>query len=324
VTTALRNCPAATLVFALSLLTATRLPAETIYGITGDAEPQLLVRFDSATPGSVITVGPLTGMLPGQFAAAIDFRPATGQLYLGAGASLDGGRAQLYIVNLGTGALTAVGADLDPAGYGYPSFDFDPVRDELRVVTTEDGVANPLTNTRFHPVSGALIANETNLAFSPGDPNAGTNPPNLVGAAYSNNVAGATSATLYGYELETDYLVTVGGVSGSPSANEGQLYSVGHSGFSVPGSLAVGFDISGVTGAAYLSSVADGLDGVHLFGMDLATGAMADMGAIGTLPANAVLDIAVAVPEPTSVAVLLAAASFLSMRRGRRRAGRAR
>ena len=162
------------------------------------------------------------------------------------------------------------------------------------------------------------------MAFSPGDPNAGTNPPNLVAAAYSNNVARAASATLYGYELETDYLVTVGGVGGSPSANDGQRFSVGHSGFSVPGSLAVGFDISGVTGAGYLSSVAEGLDGVHLFGMDLATGVMADMGAIGTLPANAVLDIAVAVPEPTSVAAMLAAASFLSMRRGRRRSGRGR
>src|SRR4051812_22850620 len=124
--------------------------AEIIYGITAsfDGAPQTLVQFDSASPATVTAVGPLTGLGPGQVAAAIDFRPATGQLYLGAG----GSSAQLYTLNVNTAALTPVAPAFDPAGYGYPSFDFDPVRDELRVLTSDPG-ANPKTNARFNPTT---------------------------------------------------------------------------------------------------------------------------------------------------------------------------
>jgi hypothetical protein len=156
--------------------------AEAIYGITDgfNGVPQSLVRFDSASPGSVTTVGPLTGMVGDQVAAAIDFRPATGQLYLGAG----GSRAQLFTVDLATAALTPVGPAFDPTGYGYPSFDFDPVRDELRVITMTSGAEKSNTNSRFDPDTGALIANDANVAYADGDENARDEPARVIGAAY--------------------------------------------------------------------------------------------------------------------------------------------
>ena len=64
----------------LSLLgVASAARAGTVYGLgfTGDDEPRTLVRFDSATPGDVTTIGPISGLAPAQVAAAIDFRPAT-------------------------------------------------------------------------------------------------------------------------------------------------------------------------------------------------------------------------------------------------------
>jgi hypothetical protein len=310
-------CPA---VF-LAVVTAAR--AERIYGITYTSEtaPQTLVFFDSASPGAVTTVGPLTGLAPGQVAVAMDFRPATGQLFVGAGAAGPpaGPGARLYIADLSTGALTPRGPAFDPLGVGVPSFDFDPVADELRVLTTPTDTRGP-TNSRYHPDTNALIALEADARFAPGDPNAIVDPPVPIGAAYSNNLPGATSTTLYTYEMETDVFATVGGIGGSPSPNGGRMSTVGESGFVVPGSFdAFGFDISGPSGAAYVSSFAVGLTGVHLFTVDLATGRMLDAGAVGTPAGTGLLDIsaAPAVPEPAALSVLALAGAGLLLRRSR-------
>jgi hypothetical protein len=282
----------------ISLLTAaSSAQAELIYGITNlGTSPQQLVRFDSASPGNVTTIGPLTGGPAGLVTLAIDFRPATGQLFAASGTPGDGG---VYTIDLNTGALTAIGPTFSVSDYGSPSFDFNPVNDEVRVVTT-DAVA---TNVRFSPVTGQPISTDTNVAYAVGDPNAGTNPPNLVGLAYSNNVAGATSSTLYAYDVDTDALSMVGGVGGVPSPNGGQMSTIGEVGF-VANSADLGFDISGATGVAYVTGSFDGLPGQHLFTMNLATGAMTLVGALGG-DGIALLDISVVVPEPASVGFVI-------------------
>ena len=90
---------------ALALLATTAAAATaadaqfTAYGLTTTAQgTQQLVRLKTASPNSVATVGPTGVTLTG-----IDFRPATNQLY-----GYDGDK--LYIVNLGTGAATLIGA----------------------------------------------------------------------------------------------------------------------------------------------------------------------------------------------------------------------
>ena len=191
---------AASAVCCVSVLAATPTAAraELIYGITASrlGGPQTLVRFDSATPDAVTTVATLTGMPAGHFANGMDFRPATGQLYVGASGPSDFGgfAAQPYTVNLSTGAMTPVGTPFDPLemGAGVPSFDFDPVRDEMRVLTTPTDKP-PVTNTRYDPDTFVLISVDTALGFDPNGPGAAFNPPFAIGAAYSNNVAGAAS-----------------------------------------------------------------------------------------------------------------------------------
>jgi hypothetical protein len=294
---------------AIALLVAAPAHAELIYGITNlNAFPQLLVRFDSASPANVTTIGPLSGAAAGSAILAIDFSPATGQLFAGAGA---GNAGQTYNIDLNTGALTPVGDPFVVSDYGFPSFDFNPVSDEVRVITTDAAI----TNTRFSPVTGGLIATDVNVAFAAGDPNAGSNPPNVIGVAHSNNFAGATASTVYAYDVDTDVLATVGGIGGAPSPNGGQMFTVGGSGY-VANSVDLGFDISGVTGVAYVTGSFDGLPGQNFFTMNLDTGQMTHRGALGG-DGVALLDIAVAVPEP-SAGCFLTVASVATLRRRRR------
>src|SRR5688572_29900743 len=93
----------------LSLLgAASAARAGTVYGLsfnTADGSVTL-VRFESASPGNVTTIGPITGLSPGQSPGAIDFRPANGRLYLGGGGLPE---AALYTLDLGTAVATQVG-----------------------------------------------------------------------------------------------------------------------------------------------------------------------------------------------------------------------
>ena len=52
-----------------------------------------LVRFNTASPGTVTTVGTITGLQGGETVLGIDFRPATGELYA------LGSTSRIYVVN---------------------------------------------------------------------------------------------------------------------------------------------------------------------------------------------------------------------------------
>ena len=178
--------------------------------------------FDSATPGTVTGVVAISGLQPGESILALDCRPATGQIY-GLGSA-----SRLYTINPTTGAATQVGAaGAFTLSGNFFGFDFNPVVDRIRVVSDLD------QNLRLIPDTGALVGvGDTSLAYAAGDPNFGLNP-NVVGAAYTNNVAGATTTTLFGIDSNLDILVRQGGINvppGSPSPNGGQLFTVGVSG----------------------------------------------------------------------------------------------
>ena len=59
------------------LAPAAHLRAELIYAVT---TTNVLLSFDSATPGTVTTIAPITGLQAGENILGIDLRPATGQL----------------------------------------------------------------------------------------------------------------------------------------------------------------------------------------------------------------------------------------------------
>jgi hypothetical protein len=250
----------------LCLAASTAAPparAVTAYGVT--ANGAFMVRFDTATPGTLDDVVAFTGLQPGERIAGIDFRPRTGQLY-GVGVQPGGGNdtVRAYVIDPATGAAELLTAApftvLTASGYGVS---FNPAADRIRVVSNDVD-----DNFRLNPNNGARAdfpANDTNLAV-------GT----VAAVAYDRSFdrpGGASTA--YAIELSNN-VCTIGGVDGTPSPNLGQLLN-----FLPLGAAAgndPGFDI-GPDGDAFASLTFGGSNG--LYAVNLATGIAALVGSIG-------------------------------------------
>lgn len=315
-----------------ALLSWAPAQAEMIYGMTTASSSGLvpglgLVSFDSATPGTVTTIGSFSAVVAGQAVRSIDFRPANGLLYAisngttGATAA----NAQFYTVNLNTAALTPVGAGLVLTGNTAAriELDFNPVADRARIVV---GGTNHLSY-RANPDTGALVAADTGLDYAAGDPLFGSGPV-VLAAAYSNNVPGALSTTMYAWDYNTDALVTVGSLGGSPiSPNTGQMYTVNNPATFLTSLSAIGMDISGATGRLYVTHD-DPATGtfMSLYARDLITGAQT---LVGNFPTGVFIADISAAPVPEPATWLLGAMGLLGLhglvahRRLRQRAGSA-
>jgi hypothetical protein len=211
--------------FALAAASALAVPgaasaAEALYGVTEDNQ---LVTFQSDNVTNVEPAHAITGLPGGEDIVGLDVRPLNGQLYA------LGKTSRLYIINPRTGAARQVGATpLIPALAGASfGFDFNPTVDRIRVTSDAE------QNLRLNPDTGTVAATDTNLAYAPGDPGAGTNP-SVAGSAYTNSFAGATSTTLYDIDNARHALV----IQNPP--NDGTLTTVGALGTS---NNAVAFDI---------------------------------------------------------------------------------
>ena len=280
--------------------------AEPSFGLSTNNQ---IFSFDSATPGTISPLVPVTGLLPGTTLVGIDFRPATPGVLVGVGQQASGAGA-VYTINTVTGTATQINSitALNGAAYGV---DFNPVPNALRIVSDAE------QNLRIVGGGTGVVNSDAALNF-PGNPTAN---PNVVGAAYSNNVAGALQTTLYDIDSVLDQLFTQGGLNippGTPSPNTGQLLPVGALGVNT--SDLVGFDISGSTGLAFASLTPPTGAGSSLYTINLATGAATLVGAIdgGSL---LVRDISVVtVPFPATLALFGAGALVLGVvsRRGKR------
>lgn len=242
---------------------------QTIYGVTVFNN---LVSFERASPSTIYSRVPLTGLQSGEQILGIDFRPSNGVLY-GLGST-----SRLYTINTATGAATQVGAgQFSPLLSGTDfGFDFNPVADRIRVVSDSD------QNLRLDPDTGAVTSTDSTLAYAGSDPNAAANP-NIVGAAYTNNMVGATSTTLYGIDSSLDALVRVGSVGGTPtSPNLGQLFTIGPLGVNAGGFN--GFDILSSGDTALTAITPPGFTFTTfstLYSINLTTGAATSIGGIG-------------------------------------------
>jgi Domain of unknown function (DUF4394) len=198
--------------FALTAAGALAVPgaasaAEAFYGVTQDNR---LVTFQSDNVTNVVPAHAITGLPGGEEIVGLDVRPLNGQLYA------LGKTSRLYVINPRTGAARQVGATpfipaLAGTGFG---FDFNPTVDRIRVTSDAE------QNLRLNPDNGTVAGVDTNLAYAPGDPGAGTNP-SVAGSAYTNSFAGATSTTLYDIDNARHALV----IQNPPNA--GTLTTVG-------------------------------------------------------------------------------------------------
>jgi energy-coupling factor transporter ATP-binding protein EcfA2 len=160
---------ALTVVLALQALSSGRAMAEPLIGLTTTGN---LVTFDSATPGTVVPGVAITGLQTGETLLGIDRRPANGVLY-GLGST-----SRIYTINTVTGLATSVGiTPFAPALSGTAfGFDFNPVPDRIRVVSTDT------SDFRLNPNDGTLAGTDTPLSYAVGDSGAGLTP-RVVGSA---------------------------------------------------------------------------------------------------------------------------------------------
>lgn len=232
--------------------------AANVFAVTSS---NALIQFDSATPGTITSTVPITGLQGGEQVLGIDVRPATGQLYALGSAS------RLYLLNPATGAATAVGSagafTLNGTEFG---FDFNPVPDRIRITSNAD------QNLRINPNDGTLTATDGTQAYAIGDPNAGVNP-NIVASGYTNNFAGATTTTLYDIDSNLDILV----IQNPP--NSGTLNTVGALGVNITETASL--DIT-AGNTALASFIPDGASASGLYSLNLTTGAATLIGGIGS------------------------------------------
>ncbi|MBL7745814.1 MAG: DUF4394 domain-containing protein, partial [Chitinophagaceae bacterium] len=218
------------------------------YGLSNN---NTLAKYNANASGSTIANPTISGLPAGEKIIAIDFRPATGQLY-GLGSS-----SRLYIINHETGAATAVGtAPFTPAISGtLVGFDFNPTVDRIRLVTSAG------QNLRLHPETGAVAA--TDMPLNPGSPA-------VVAVAYTNSVAGASATTLFDIDINTGKLFK------QDPPNNGALVEVGSLGVSSGNES--GFDISPDNMVALASFNISGNSVLHQ--IDLNTGKATSLGNI--------------------------------------------
>jgi hypothetical protein len=190
-----------------------------------------LVRYYSSEPSTLLASVPVTGLQAGEKLVALDFRPATGQLY-GVGST-----NRLYVVDTTSGAATPIGpGPFQPLLDGSVGMDFDPVADTIRIITST------AQNLRINPDT-ATVTIDTPLGPAT----------SMVGLAYSNNVAGAATTTAYTTRpslFGSDFFM-LGGLDGDPSPSGGVLTFVGSSGGGVLHEFRIGYDVSGADGVAF-------------------------------------------------------------------------
>jgi hypothetical protein len=249
---------------AATLVAAPAAVADPAAGISGTSD---LAIFDTANPAAVTTI-PITGLQTGtETVIGLDFRPATGQLFaitVPTGAAVNAPISS-YFIDPATGAATFVAtipAATVPGAADTPTgVDFNPVVDRLRVLNSLN------ENFRVNPNNGTLSGNDTDLTYTL----PATGP--VTAVAYDRNIAPGppgtlappgTLTTLYGIDVGSDRLVTIGGVNADAAGgpNGGTVRSAGTLTVAVDDGTDAGFDIA-PNGSAFASLIVGGQPGLY-------------------------------------------------------------
>lgn len=224
-------------------------PNQVFFGLTA---ANGLVKYNANASQTALAQLAVTGLQASEKLLAIDFRPATGQLY-GLGNS-----NRLYVINTQTGVARAIGsAPFTPAlGDPIAGFDFNPTVDRIRVVTTGG------TNLRLNPETGAVAAIDGNI----------NNTERITGVAYTNSYAGALATTLFDIDAYSLYK--------QDPPNNGTIARINN--FGLPGFNVVSgdLDISPDNKVVLAPLTVAGIN--NLYQIDTATGKALDLGTLAT------------------------------------------
>jgi hypothetical protein len=235
----------------------------------------VLLRFDTASPAAVTSLGAVTGLGANEAIRGIDVRPSTGQAYVFTviTGSASNSQVKTYTLDVNTGLATLVGvtaAGLAGAGDVPSGIDFGPTADSVRYTTTND------ENARLSVALGTLLSNDTDLT-----PAATTT---VIGEGFDRNRPGQGATTLYTIDRNDSQVGIQGGISGTPSPNGGVVTDLAPLGFALHGTNDGGFDVS-PSGKAY-AALTTGDNVTRLYSVALptavtATPAATDIGQIG-------------------------------------------
>ena len=254
----------------------------TVFGLT--ATTNRLVSFAPATPGTVTTIGAVTGIGSGETLQGIDFRPSYGpnKNQLVALTTAADGTTRTYAVNTATAAATplatfsANAADTTApyaAAVGtHFGIDFNPLPDALRTVSDQQ------QNLRSNVNSGATTTDGTLTATG------------IFGAGYTNAFSGTATTQLF-------YLQDVASgnstLQGTTAPNDGTLTTVGTdlgADYSAIGDL----DIAGGRNGFPLAALQPAAGGAStLFRISLTAGTLTSVGAIAAPDGEALRGIAI-------------------------------
>jgi len=259
--------------------------AQLVYAVSSTGN---LISFNAASPATVLSTVPFTGLTAGQTLQGLDFRPATGQLYA-LGYNATNGQTQLYLVKTPTGMATPVGAALTLAtGMNNISFDFNPTVDRIRVASATG------QNYRLNPNDGTLAATDTPLNYASTDAHAGATP-TVYAVAYTNSLAGATTTTLYYYDFAFNSI----GVINPPNAGTLNTLGASGSGIMAASGTALDFDITtnATTGtnSAFLAANVSG-SGTNFYSVSIVFGTATLIGGIGS--GLTITEMAISLPAP--------------------------
>ena len=213
-----------------------------------------LLKINANNSSTATATTPITGLLPSDLLTAIDFRPATGELY---GVS---SQSRIYVINQETGTARVIGTTaLNPTISGTAvGLDFNPTVDRIRLVTSTG------QNLRLHPETGAVAATD-------GAINGGSSP-KIESVAYTGNTAGSTVTILYDLDSQTDKLYK------QDPPNNGTLVEVGSLGTDI--SMSAGFDINPAGDVALAAVMVSSKWELHQ--IDLTTGKATKLGDLPT------------------------------------------
>lgn len=256
----------------LSALANFKLTAQQLMVLTDNG--QLALMQDVTNPATLSQSMAISGIPSGMTLVGIDYRPNTGELFgLAYNSASASNNAQIVIINPSTGMASTVGTPLSlNLGTGGVGFDFNPAVDRIRVVA-ENGM-----NYRLHPVTGALVATDGNLAYAATDVNAAATP-KVVACGYTNSYIGSEATTLFNYDKGLNVLVS------QIPPNNGTLNTIGTSGIVVSTSIPttgmdIYFDPATKTNMAFINANIGAASNDNLYRINLSTGQATNLGSI--------------------------------------------
>ncbi len=195
--------------------------------------------------------------------SAIDFRPATGELF-----GYDDATDSYVTLNPFTGmTMSASGDAVSATNTGILDIDWNPTIDRMRTVTETD------QNIVYNPNTGqASDGSTTSLFYAEGDVQAGMNP-SIVANAYTNSVANAQSTKQFALDHVSNTLVTLDNNAGTLNTVGTLMTSDGVLDFNEKAGFDIVTDMNG-NNTAYASLEVNGSAALYMINLQTAEATM--------------------------------------------------